>query len=65
MRALRNRLAPAACPAERKPALARTFRICAWVTLLGGVPPGIAVALLGDHRRALIIVFQELCLLAA
>jgi PAS domain S-box-containing protein len=63
-RALWNSLAPPACPAERKAVLTRTLNICAWVTLLAAVPPGIGIALLGDHRRARIIVFLELCLLA-
>ena len=64
-RAIWNSLAPAPCPAERKAALTHALRICAWVTFLAAVPPGIATALLGDHRRARIIVLQELCLLAA
>src|SRR5258708_4236542 len=58
-------LAPPACSAERKAVLARTFRISAWVTLLAAVPPGIGIAILGDLHRARIIVFQEVCLLAA
>jgi PAS domain S-box-containing protein len=64
-RALWNWLAPAACSCERKAVLTRTFQITAWVTLLAAVPPGIGIAMMGDHRRARIIVFQELCLLAA
>ncbi len=50
---------------ERNSVLAQTFRISAWVTLLAAVPPCIAMALLGDHRRALIIFGQEICMLAA
>ncbi len=60
-----NWLAPPACSAERKAVLARTFRISAWVTLLAAIPPGIGIAVLGDYRRARIIFFQEVCLLAA
>ena len=45
--------------------LTRTFQITAWVTLLAAAPPGIGIAMMGDHRRARIIVLQELCLLAA
>jgi PAS domain S-box-containing protein len=65
LRSLWNWLAPRACPAERKAALTRTFKISAWVTVFAAVPPGIAIALLGDHRRASIIAFQEFCILAA
>jgi PAS domain S-box-containing protein len=64
-RALWNRLAPPACPAERKAVQTRTFTISAWVAVLAAVPPGIGLAMLGDHRRARIIVIQELFLLAA
>ena len=45
--------------------LTRSFTISAWVTLLAAVPPGIGIAMLGDYRRARIIAFQEVCLLAA
>jgi PAS domain S-box-containing protein len=65
LRALWKWLAPAACPVERKPALEHTLKACGWVTLLAAIPPGIGVAMMGDYRRARIIVFQELCVLAA
>jgi PAS domain S-box-containing protein len=65
LRALWKWLAPAVCPVERKAALERTFKACGWVTLLAAIPPGIGVAVMGDYRRARIIVFQELCVLAA
>ena len=65
LRARWNSLAAPACPAGRKAALTRTFQISAWVTLFAGVPPVVVMALLGDHRRARIVIVQELCLLAA
>ena len=65
LRELWNSLAPPACPAERRPVLARVFRISAWVALLSAALPGVGVALLGDHRRALVIVFLETCIFAA
>ena len=65
LRSLRAWLAPPACSTERKGVLARTFRISAWVTSLAAVPPCIAMAMQGEHRRARIIVCQEICILAA
>src|ERR1041384_5941245 len=65
LRALWNSLAPPACSAERRAVLTRILRISAWVTLLAAIPPGIATAMLGDHRRSCIILMQELFLLAA
>jgi len=65
VRALWNSFAPPACPAERNTALSRTLEVCAWVTFLAGIPPCIAIALLGDRVRAQIILLQGFCLLAA
>jgi CheY-like chemotaxis protein len=50
LRSLWNWLAPPACSVERKAVLARTFRISALVTLAAAIPPGIGIAMLGDHR---------------
>ena len=65
MRTYWNSLAPPACPVERKAALRHTIDVCATVTVISAIPPGIAMALLGDRRRAWIIAFQQLCLLTA